>query len=364
MPTAEGPQQEVLAKQPPEDRQPTEVSPHFWSHFFHVVETVALVLAVAAMYYEFRHANELLIDIRDLAGHMSTQYVADFAANLTPISVELSKVCGTIDAMVDVAGYGFYSEPKGFKRYNEAMMNAASKGVLQQQLERAECADSKIDLARELKLGQVDELKHPRVRIILFSPDDRVVSVHQQLKDVGPPKGMSAREGETFMTFAEENKSLISHSEADQMVKTMATPKGYHDFRVLLQKGLCYIERDLRSNEVELRYAKDQFITRWWLVDRKRAVFSFDHKAITESTFESSDYQMLKNFNSIFDSWWRDSVRYSDYWDQKKRDRGMSIADMPSGGEQDDPIDDVKSGLQSCLDIVPDLISSAEKKGK
>jgi hypothetical protein len=345
------------------DRQSPEDSPKSWSHFFHVVEALALILAIAAIYYEGLHANELLKEVGGLAANMSTQYVADFPNSLGPISEELNKVCGTIDAMVDVAGYGFYSEPGGFDKYYEAIAKSASKD-LKQRLETPGCANSKTDLSKELKLGQPGELKHPTVRMIFFSPDDRILSVHQQLKDLGRRAGMHPDEVGVFKAFAEKNKSLINRSEADEMVKAMNTPAGYHAFRVLLQRQLCEIEKDLRSNEVEVRYAKDQFITRWWLIDRKRAVFSFDHKAITESTFKSSDYQMLKNFNSIFDSWWRDSVPYSVYWDLKKKDHGASIADMPSGEDQDDPVDDVKGGSQSCIDIIPDLISSAEKKGK
>ncbi len=160
-----------------------------------------------------------------------------------------------------------------------------------------------------------------------------------------------------FLHFFERNPDLLDE-DPKQFLERVKTGTSFEQFRRVLLTRHCVYERELRKSSIQVRYAKQQYITRLWIIDKLEAVFSFDHRSVEEIAFRSSDRDLLRNFNGIFESWWQDGVPYSVYWNLRKQSPTLPVANMPRGGKSDDPLGSVANN--SCEAAIPTFLAASQ----
>jgi len=316
----------------------------------HFVDAASLILALTAIGYAYKQkqdssdllnqSNKVQDNTQRLVAGMTTRYVAPFPPSIETIARMIDETCSQLDVMVDVPGYGHYSSPELFRRYANSLEEVASDTL-------AERAKSPGCVAKGTDLKLVKSRVHPRIRLILFSPEDRFASSASQFGDISRDLTNDSDGSDTakFGHFFELHRDLIATDPATFLSDVKRGLKAA-DFRHILLDRHCGIERELRNSGVDIRYSKQQFITRMWIFDGKEAAFSFDHKNVTETAFRTADKDLVKNFNEIFESWWKDAVPYHAYWDVRNTDPDYKLLEMRSGGNSDDPIDYGK--IDSC----------------
>ncbi len=104
----------------------------------YAIEFLGLILAITAIIYAYEQkkdseelknrtdsvlseTKEAERNTRDLVSSMTTHYVAPFPLSMNTITEKVRGTCATLDAMVDVPGYGHYSSPELFYEYQKAI---------------------------------------------------------------------------------------------------------------------------------------------------------------------------------------------------------------------------------------------------
>jgi hypothetical protein len=309
----------------------------------HFVDAASLLLALTAIVYAYKQkqdsgdllaqSNKVQENTQRLVAGMTTQYVAPFPLNIQAIAHMIDNTCSQLDVMVDVPGYGHYSSPELFHRYTNSIEERAGDD-LADRIKMPDCVAKGI--ANSVGKSRV----HPRIRLILFSPEDRFSSSSSQFGDIARDlaKDVDGSETAKFTHFFELHRDLIA-SDPTAFLNGVKRGLKAAEFRHILLNRHCALERELRNSGVQIRYSKQQFITRIWIVDHKEAAFSFDHKNVTETAFRTADKDLVQNFDEIFASWWKDSVPYRLYWKARNADPNYKLSEMQSGGESDDPLD-------------------------
>jgi hypothetical protein len=335
----EGIQARILAEQVPRSSSPP--FKWHWPHIRLFVDMASLLLAVTAIVYAHiqRNDSENLLtkstavqeNTQRLVAGMTTRYVAPFPASMDTIAAMIRTTCAQLDVMVDVPGYGHYSSPELFHQYANALEETAA-----------------VDLTHRLKspdciakgLGSGSPKSHPKIRLVLFSPEDRFASSASQFGDISRDlvNDKDGSETNKFIHFFELHRDLITSDPESLLNEVKGGSKAAY-FRQLMLDRHCIFEREFRNSGAQIRYSTQQFITRVWIVDQKEAAFSFDHKNVTETAFRTADKDLVRNFNEIFASWWKDSIPYSTYWKLRRTDLNYKLAEMPRGGDSDDPVD-------------------------
>jgi hypothetical protein len=291
-----------------------------------MVDIVTIVLAIASIVFAYKQkldSSELRDKTEIILDAASTRYVAEFPHSIPVITNIVQGTCSDLSVMIDVPGYGEYSDPQAFYSYMHSILDLRHRTV-KDNLDAGRC------VGKTLEKGK--DLAHvPTVHLLLFSPDEREVSLRKQLTKEALGKSLSGPLGrEMFMNFFNSNPDLLRESAEEFLDKVKAGP-GYEQFISILLADLRDHERELKKAGVEIRYTREPFIMRVWMQDSEQAAFSFDHSSETEIAFQTHDSKLLDNFKQIFEQQWNSSVCYMDYWNAKEKNPTLKINDVKNG---------------------------------
>jgi hypothetical protein len=309
----EAAQASVLARTPSE--RGTNHKP-----FRHMVDIVTVVLAIASIAFAYKQkldSSDLKDKTEILLDSASTRYVAEFPHSIPVITNIVQGACSDLSVMIDVPGYGEYSSPQDFYSYMHSILDLRHRTV-KDNLVAGRCIGKTLEKREDLA-------RVPSVHLLMFSPDEREVSLRKQLTREALAKSLAETSGrDVFLNFFKSNPDLLGENPEEFLEKVKAG-SGYEQFIGILLADLRDHEKELKKAGVEIRYTREPFIMRVWLQDAEQAAFSFDHSAETEIAFQTHDSKLLDNFKQIFQQQWDNSVCYSDYWNAKEKDPTITI---------------------------------------
>src|SRR5882672_269382 len=279
-----------------------------------VVDVVTIVLAIASIafaYVQKLDSSELKDKTEFLLNSTSTRYVAEFPHSIPIITNIVQGACSDLSIVIDVPGYGEYSDPQAFYSYMHSILDLRHRTV-QDNFNAGHC------LGKTLEKGG-DLARVPKVRLLLFSPEEREIALRRQLTKDALEKSLADPSGRAlFINFFRSNPDLLRENPENFLAK-VKDGSGYEQFISLLLADFADQEKELRKAGVEMRYTREPSIMRVWLQDSEAAAFSFDHSSETEIAFQTRDPKLLDNFKEIFEQKWNASVGYADYWNAKEK---------------------------------------------
>jgi hypothetical protein len=291
-----------------------------------MVDIVTIVLAIASIAFAYKQkldSSDLKDKTEILLDSASTRYVAEFPHSIPVITSIVQGTCSDLSVMIDVPGYGEYSDPQAFYSYMHSILDLRHRTV-KDDLDAGRCVGKTLEKNKDLA-------RVPTVHLLLFSPDEREVSLRKQLtkdvlaKSLGDPTGR-----DVFINFFNSNPDLL-HENPQEFLEKVKAGRGYEQFIDILLADLRDHEKELRKAGVEIRYTREPFIMRVWMQDASEAAFSFDHSSETEIAFQTHDSKLLDNFKQIFEQQWSRSVCYRDYWNAKENNARVKIYDIKNG---------------------------------
>jgi|SRR5579872_3099210 len=343
--TPEGPQALVLAEQAhrqnpskpehppkPEVRQNTKSGPiQSARRFRRWLDITTLTLASLGILFAIWQAwdsQHLRDDTQTLLNYATTTYVAEFPGNLPWITNLVKNTCERLDILVDVPGYGMYSNPENYFDYEEALRQIAHEKI-EQNVTQKHCTGKSIQGS-----GFVN------VRLLVWNPmDQHEQSIRKQFNEKPGPTGTQnwrtklldekSVERRKFLNFVDNNRDAFKDSLKDRsreaelafLQGVATTTVAYNAFIKGLESEHADVEKKLHAagTRVEIRYAKLPVIyMRMWLQDSADSIFSFDHTPTdgdeTEIAFQSHDPHLLTTFEGMFEQHWQDAICYDDYW--------------------------------------------------
>ena len=227
--------------------------------------------------------------------------------------------------MVDVPGYGQYSDPDAFYSYMHSIVGLKHTTV-KSNFDAGHC------IGKSLSKGQ-DWMEKPKVRLLLFSPEEREANLRRQLTLDSLKAGLSdERDPSTrnkLVNFLNANADLF-HQKPEEFLTRLRTGTGYDQFIGLLLATQHDSEKEFKKAGIDIRYARESSIMRMWIEDADEAAFSFDHSSETEIAFRTRDPKLLDNFKRIFDQHWGNAVCYEDYWNAKEKNPAVKMDDLKS----------------------------------
>ena len=144
-------------------------------------------------------------------------------------------------------------------------------------------------LERGKDLGRV-----PTVHLLLFSPDEREISLRKQLTQDVLAKGLANPSGrDVFISFFRSNPDLLRETPEEFLERVKAGP-GYEQFISILLADLRDHEKELKRAGVEIRYTREPFIMRVWMQDSEQAAPS-----ITAAKLRSHSRRTIPNYSTI-----------------------------------------------------------------
>jgi hypothetical protein len=290
-----------------------------------LLDGLTVVLAVTSIifaYVQKMDSNELKNKTELLLGSASTSFVDQFPNSIPTITNMMQDTCADLNIMTDVPGYGEYSASESFYWYMREILDLRHR-TIKANRDAKRCIGKSVDQSRLLQA--------PAVRLLLFEPRDREVSLRQQFppevfeRELVDPKQASTQE--TFLTFFKSNPDLLKET-PEEFLQRVQAGTGYEDFIHAVLSAHHEHEEALRKAGVSVRYAREPFTTRVWIQDAQQAAFSFDHSSATEIAFQTRDSKLLENFDQIFEQQWSTAVCYDDYWNAKKKNPGIPMAEM------------------------------------
>jgi hypothetical protein len=313
----EAAQASVLARTPSERRSytPKPLRP--------MVDIMTIMLAIASIAFAYKQkldSSDLKDKTEILLDSASTRYVAEFPHSIPVITNIVQGTCSDLSIMIDVPGYGEYSDPQAFYSYMHSILDLRHRTV-KDNLDAGRCVGKTFEKGKDLA-------HLPSIHLLLFSPEERELSLRKQLTKDVLAKSLADPSGrDMFINFFQSNPDLLTESPEGFLEKVKAGP-GYEQFIGILLADLRDHERELKRAGVEIRYTHEPFIMRVWMQDAQQAAFSFDHSSATEIAFQTHDSKLLDNFNQIFEQQWNSSVCYADYWNAKEKNPTIKINDV------------------------------------
>ncbi len=291
-----------------------------------MVDIVTIVLAIASIAFAYKQkldSSELKDKTVLLLNTASTRYAAEFPHSIPVITNIVQGTCSDLSVMIDVPGYGEYSAPQAFYSYMHSILDLRHRTV-KDNLDARRCVGKTLERGKDL--GRV-----PTVHLLLFSPDEREISLRKQLTQDVLAKGLANPSGrDVFISFFRSNPDLLRETPEEFLERVKAGP-GYEQFISILLADLRDHEKELKRAGVEIRYTREPFIMRVWMQDSEQAAFSFDHSSETEIAFQTHDSKLLDNFKQIFEHQWNSSVCYADYWNAKEKNPAIKISGLKNG---------------------------------
>lgn len=285
------------------------------------IDIVTIILAIASIAFAYKQkldssdlekkTAELEINVSDILGATSTGYVANFPHSIPVITKVVQGACTDLDIMIDVPGYGEYSDPQAFYSYMHSILDLRHRSI-QDDKNAGYCVGKNLE-------KDADLTRSPNVRLLLFSPEQRKLAVRKQLtKDVLARSLAEATGRAMFINFFQRNPALLQEP-AENFLERVKGGSGYEQFVAILLADFEDQERELKKAGVEMRYTRDPYIMRIWLQDSEAAAFSFDHSNEEEIAFQTRDPKLLNNFKQIFKQQWDAAISYADYWNGKEK---------------------------------------------
>ncbi|HEX8817026.1 MAG TPA: hypothetical protein VF753_16135 [Terriglobales bacterium] len=226
--------------------------------------------------------------------------------------------------MIDVPGYGEYSDPQAFYTYMHAILDLRHRTV-QDNKNAGYCVGKNLE-------RDADLTRAPDVRLLLFSPEDREVVLRRLLtKDVLAKNLVELTGRALFMNFFKCNPALLQEP-PEAFLEKVKAGTGYEQFIGILLADFEDQERELKKAGVEMKYTREPSIMRVWLQDSAAAAFSFDHSSETEIAFQTRDPKLLANFEQIFKQQWGAAVSYAEYWNAKGKNSTAKVNGLKGTG--------------------------------
>jgi hypothetical protein len=290
------------------------------------------ILGIGFAIWQFWDSRQLRSDTQTILNNATTRYVAEFPDNIPEITYLVKGTCGSLKILVDVPGYGMYSDPESYIRYEEALSEAA-RAKIDDNFTQNRCAGT------SRPHGGTGLAS---VQLLLWNPlDQDTQSIRKQFRDKPDPPTADdwrkkllikdSREQLKFLTFVEENRDSFKNVLKDKTPaavvafseKVASDNASYEAFIKGVEAAHAEVETRLHRNKVEIRYAKLPVIyMRIWIRDSVDSVFSFDHTPTsgdeTGIAFQSHDLHLLKTFDAMFEQHWQEAVCYEDYQDYMK----------------------------------------------
>jgi hypothetical protein len=243
--------------------------PHLPEAYRTYAEPLGIILGIIALALAFKQ----LRDSQRLLSEMSTQFANVFPYNLSAIVELMGKASSSVDIMVDIVGYGHYSAPEEFTKYQNKLY----------------------DLARNDSV---------RVRMLVYGKNLTATTRDEQF---GGEK-----------CFDDIKKSVSFRRYFKVIHKGYPEPKDYEAFiKILDEKEQAY-EKDAKDRGATVYSAEEPFRFFLWLIDEAEAVFSFQTygEHFDEICFRTRDGHLIKTFTRLF----------SEAWCELERGKTVSLA--------------------------------------
>jgi hypothetical protein len=229
----------------------------YLSEAFHTyAEPVGIILGMLALALAFKQ----LRDSQRLLSEMSTQFANVFPYNLSTIIELMGKASSRVDIMVDIVGYGHYSAPEEFTKYQNKIYDLAKDGV--------------------------------PVRMLVYGKNLTATTRDEQF---GGKK-----------CFEDIKKSVSFRRYFKVIRKGYPEPKDYEAFiKILDEKEQAYEEEAIERG-ANVQSAEEPFRFFLWLIDEAEAVFSFQTHGehFDEICFRTRDGHLIKTFTRLFSEAW------------------------------------------------------------
>jgi hypothetical protein len=106
---------------------------------------------------------------------------------------------------------------------------------------------------KALPLDATTGRPRPRIRVLLFSPENRADSGGGQFRRF--KEGLNADQKKTFIHFFERNLDLLDTEDAKTFLDEVRSEPGYERFRKMLLHRHCGYEREFRQSLIQVRYS-------------------------------------------------------------------------------------------------------------
>ena len=250
--------------------------------------------------------------ISEFKDYAQTGFVDTFPGDIPKIIDAIRGTCTSLDIMTDTPGYGIYSSPNFFRKYQESVNDLANGDYV------------------ETKCGPNDRPKgnHPTVNILVFSPRERnrMNTEEQFISDSFVERLRTASEKEKFKQFYQLQHRVVEqfrdhHADSfldnpDSFIKELLKKdaKAYCDFLQILNNAETQAEEHLDPG-INVKYASHHYNLYLWIQDGKNVVFGFQYRphpspgiksTVTATTvaFRTNAQEMVKMFKAIFDQEW------------------------------------------------------------
>lgn len=210
-----------------------------------------------------KEIETLTHEMRGIAASMSTKYIGDFPKNMGDICEVVALADRRLDIQVDLAAYGHYSNPEGFRRYIDKLEDFAKK-------------------------------PQTSIRLLVYAD----------------PNAQKSRSGQFggAAGFQEEMKSERFRRYFKELYKFPSPPSTYDQFMDYMagkqeewrQRLDCY-------NAIQIRYATFPFRMFLWIEDQEEAVFAFEMYGKNRTiSFRTRDGNLIHTFGALFEHNWEE----------------------------------------------------------
>ena len=236
---------------------PREYILNLYDTYHPYAEIVGIVLGLIALAFAFKQLG----DSQRLLSEMSTQFVNVFPYNLSAIVELMEKASSSVDIMVDIVGYGHYSAPEEFTKYQN-------------------------------KLNEFAHNDKIRLRMLVYG---KRLTARTRDEQFGGPNG-----------FAEIRKSMQFRRYFRDVHKGYAEPQDYNSFIKILDEKEQTYEKEAKGFGASIYTSDEPFRFFLWLIDDAEAAFSFQTygEHFDEVCFRTRDGHLIKTFTRLFrDAW-------------------------------------------------------------
>lgn len=235
------------------------------------VEALLALVAILFAYVQYRDAREAAHGLRsalnqldDISARESWQYDGEFPNNIERINNEVLAAKNAqkeIVILTDYPGYGHYSAPDAFEKYEKEIIVLAS------------------------------QRKRYHVRMLVYSDKEAHVMVNDQFnRDAFD----TTRSSEKFSAYFKNNP------------REGGPPTTYDEFAEALLKKNREYERQFCAWGVEIEYYDSPANIFFWVNGESNAVLSFNKrdKEGREETFSTADSKLARALTSVFNRMW------------------------------------------------------------
>jgi hypothetical protein len=211
--------------------------------------------------------GEMTAETKAIKDEMSTRFVNVFPYNLRTIVDMMGNASSSVDIMVDITGYGHYSAPEEFTKYQN-------------------------------KLNELALNSNVRLRMLVYGQELTAKTRDEQF-------GGAAK-------FAKIKSSTQFKHYFKEVHRGYCEPTDYAAFiKILEEKELSY-EKEVKGRGAVVGCSEQPFRFYLWLIDEAEAAFSFQTygEHFDEICFRTRDGHLIKTLTRLFtDAWeeWKES---------------------------------------------------------